>query len=768
MTAKKTIRNFVWTAGWLAVIAVTCSALLAHAEPAARNLGSRADLPDRTESSVLETSAPESFEAKDWHTISIVKTGQETPGFSISGSKIRVFFRLRVDRLVTAARLRLSTTGEKGGAVDIEVALNGDFAGQIERTAGKVEVLTLDPALLSDENILVLRRPGADSCEPTGDKLLQALESVELELQQTALQIANDVALLPLPFLDPRVEEPTTIQVALLGERTLEMSKAAGLVASYFGLQGGSRLRFAVFFDELPVGDVVVLAAGKSEVMDGLIADEGPSVRLVDNPNGSDNAAKLLIISAETPGELLTVAQRFAEGNIARGGVLPGNRSDYRPYEAPRWAKSDKEIRLSDLTAGAGLVLEGASRTTQAVSFRLAPDLFAELTRAIPLVIDYRVSVLPGAPLPELVVELNHRFIGRLAVPEPAKRSMLQHARFAIHPSQLSGYNELRLYADFNPGGKGCELSGPVLPRVVMEGLFKKDFTSNLLQSGPVLPRVVIEGSTVLHVEQLHHFAVMPDVKLFVYDGFPFTRFADLRETAVLLSPQPRPAEIGLLLSALAHVSAITGELPKRAVFANSNSTYEEAGRDRDLLVVAGGPWHPWLRSHADELPFKYNSSSLAPCRPWRPGVLLNYLTGFAALVQLHQARRFAQTVSPVLGVAGVESPWDSDRSTVLLLATENSQVPALADAMGNAEASLAGGDLLLAGTDRRGAFVLGPRTTRGEMPQWRKGRWFFSTHWLLLVPMLVVPALILVRRSGRALELQAQRRLQLPRRRQP
>ena len=740
MTAKKTACSLVWTAGWLAVVAVT----LTHAEPTAQNWGSRAALLNRTERSVLEASVPESLETKNLRTISIVKPGQEAPGLSTSGSEIRAFFRLRVDRLVTAARLRLSTTAKKGGAVDIEVDLNGFIAGQIELTAGQVEVMTLDPALLSDDNVLVLRRSGADTCGPAGDELLLALEAAELELQQAALPIANDVALLPLPFLDPRVEEPTTIQVALLGERTLEMVQAAGLVASYFGLQGGSRLRYAVFFDELPVGNAVVLAAGKSEVTAGLIAGEGPTVRLVDNPNGADDAAKLLVIAAATPGELLAVAQRFAEGNIARGGALPGNRSEYRPYEAPRWVKSDKAIRLGDLTAGAGFVLEGASRATQAVSFRLAPDLFAELTRAIPLVIDYRVSVPPGAPPPELVVELNHRFIGKLAVPEPAQHPTLQHARFAIHPSQLSGYNELRVHANFSPDGRSCE------------------------QSGPVLSRVVIEGSTVLHVEQLHHFAVMPDVKLFVYDGFPFTRFADLRETAVLLAPQPRPAELGLLFSALAHVSAITGELPKGAVFANSSSTYEKAGRDRDLLVVAGGPWHPWLRSHADELPFAYTSGGLAPRRPWRPGVLLNYLTGFAAFVQLHQACRFAQTVSPVLGVAGVESPWAPDRSTVLLLATENSQVPALADAMGNAEASLAGGDLLLAGTARCGAFVLGPVTTHGALPLWRKGRWFFATHWLLLLPMLVIPALFLVRRSSRALELQAKRRLQLPRRRQP
>ena len=74
-----------------------------------------------------------------------MKPGQEAPGLSTSGPEIRVPFKLRIDRLVTAARLRLGTTGEKGGAIDIEVALNGCTAGQTRLTAGQVEVLTLDP-----------------------------------------------------------------------------------------------------------------------------------------------------------------------------------------------------------------------------------------------------------------------------------------------------------------------------------------------------------------------------------------------------------------------------------------------------------------------------------------------------------------------------------------------------------------------------------------------------------------------------------------------
>lgn len=739
MTVKKTACNLVWIAGWLAIAALTGTGLPVHAEPSVQNLGSQNSIPAWTNRSVSEISPSEPLDATRWHNISIVKTGQKAH----PGPEIRVPFRLRVDRLTTAARLRLIATGKENGTKNIEIVLNGFTAGQVVLTPGEVQVLALDPSLLSDDNVLVLRRPGTDPCKPAGDNYLQVLEAAELELQQSALPIANDVTLLPLPFLDPRVNEPTTIQVALLGDLTLEMVQAASLVSAYFGLQGRSRLRFSVFFDELPVGNAVVLATGESEIMSGLVAGKD-STFLVDNPNDADNSAKLLVIAAATPEDLLEVAQRFAAGEINRGGALPANRSEYRPYEAPRWVKSEKAIRLSDLTAGTELVLEGTSRATQAVSFRLAPDLFAEPTQSIPLVIDYRVSIPAGAPLPELVVELNHHFIGRLPVPEPAQRPTLQHARFAIHPSQFSGYNELRIHADFSPDKKGCDLSGPVLPQVV------------------------IAGSTALYVEHLHHFAVMPDVKLFVYDGFPFTRFADLRETAVLLAPQPDQAELGLLFSALAHVSAITGELPSRAVFANSISNYENIGRGRDLLIVASGPLHPWIENYADRLPFDYTPSGLAPRCPWRPGVLLNYLTGFPAFFQLSQARRFVRKVSPILGVAGVQSPWASDRSAILLLATENSQVPSLADAMDHAEASLAGGDLLLAGTTRRGAFVLGPRTTSGALPLWRKGRWFFATHWLLLIPMLIVPALFLVRRLNRALELQAKKRLQLPRRRQP
>ena len=44
------------------------------------------------------------------------------------------------------------------------------------------------------------------------------------------------------------------------------------------------------------------------------------------------------------------------------------------------------------------------------------------------------------------------------------------------------------------------------------------------------------------------------------------------------------------------------------------------------------------------------------------------------------------------------------------------------------------------------------------------KGALVLATHWLLLLPMLVLPGLFLVRLSARALELLAQKRLQLPR----
>lgn len=737
MMVGKSIGSFIRTVVWLTMFTVTGSGLQAHAEPVVLNL-------DRITTERSRDSVSRQLKTTNRQTISIIKAGEGIPGLSTSGSDIRAFFRLRVDRLVTEARIRLCTTGDKRGAVDIEVVINDYTAGQIEMTAGKDEILALDPALFSNDNALVLRRAGADPCDPTGgEELLLALKTTELEIEQAVLPIANDIALLPLPFFDPRVEEPITIQVALLGERTLEMFRAAGLVAAYFGLQGGSRLRFAVFFNELPDGHTVVLASGESELIRGFITSEGGTVRLVDHPNSTDNTAKLFVIAAEGSDELFAVAKQFAAGKIARGGVLPGNRNEYKPYEAPRWVKNGEAVRLDDLTNGTDLILEGTSRTTQAVSFRLAPDLFAELNQSIPLIVNYRINLPPGAPPPELMVELNHRIIGKLAVPKPSQRHKQQRTSFDIHPSQLSGYNELRVHADFSPDGKGCRLSGSDLPSVT------------------------IEGSTILHTEKLHHFSILPDVKLFVYDGFPFTRFADLRETAILLAPQPRPAELSLLFSALAHVSAVTGELPRRAVFTNSSSTYEELGRDRDLLIVASSPSHPWLQNHTKRLPFAYTGSGLIPRRPWSPGVLLNYLTGAAAFAQLSRAYRFTENVLPVLGIAGMGSPWTSGRSTIILLATENNQIPALVDAMGYAEASLAGGDLLLAGATRRGAFVLGPRTISGELPLWRKGRWFLATHWLLLLPMLVLPSLFLVRLSARALELLAQKRLQLPRKKQ-
>src|SRR5207248_9057758 len=74
-------------------------------------------------------------------------------------------------------------------------------------------------------------------------------------------------------------------------------------------------------------------------------------------------------------------------------------------------------------------------------------------------------------------------------------------------------------------------------------------------------PHVEIAPDSVLHLEGARHFSMLPDLSLFAFDGWPFTRVADLSETAIVLPDRPAPAELGTALSIVARMAQVTGSV---------------------------------------------------------------------------------------------------------------------------------------------------------------------------------------------------------------
>jgi hypothetical protein len=250
----------------------------------------------------------------------------------------------------------------------------------------------------------------------------------------------------------------------------------------------------------------------------------------------------------------------------------------------------------------------------------------------------------------------------------------------------------------------------------------------------------------VLHVEGFSHFASLPDVSLFAYDGFPFTRVPDLGDTAVLLPDAPAPAEVSSVLSIFGQLAQFTGRVGTRAVFLRAASAADADLRDRDLLVVGGAQDNALVVRWAPLLPLTLTGPVPRVQRPWDPGSILELLGGIGPLIDLRRASEVLERTRDVAAVEAIESPVSQGRSAVFVTGTSPAHLPPYREFLGYAESRTRNADLLLVGGGQRFLFRIGTSFGRGSIGAWTHVRWFFATHWIALLPLLVVSAVLLAR----------------------
>src|SRR5699024_10926655 len=68
-----------------------------------------------------------------------------------------------------------------------------------------------------------------------------------------------------------------------------------------------------------------------------------------------------------------------------------------------------------------------------------------------------------------------------------------------------------------------------------------------------------IDGDSTIDLSGFHHYMAMPDLAAFGNAGFPFTRMADLAETALVLPDRPTSIDLGNALTLLGRMGASTG-----------------------------------------------------------------------------------------------------------------------------------------------------------------------------------------------------------------
>lgn len=668
---------------------------------------------------------------------------------------LRLTFPLRQDRVLTAARVSLtldeSVLPEDFDADELEILVNDVLVGRVPIASaddqGEPPMAAIPAELVGDSNALTIRFAGYEDCQRVPRGAWNVLAKGSLQMQAEPLPLPNDLGILPLPFLDSHFDRDATVHVAFFAPLDGSTLKAASLVASYFGLQGGSKLRFDASIGELPDTSAVVLATRDSapKFLRHAASGKDPVLMFRNHPEAPGGNEKLLVLLADSTRELEQVASHLAlradelAGPAARLPA-PAKSIPQAAYSAPRWLPPGRDIRFSDIEGGDALSRHPITGGANTLQFRLAPDLFTWPDPTVAMEVRYEIAVPPDLPAPTLHAELNGQYLGELPPPRREHIGEIQQRTLQVPTELLHGYNELSFHADFTAIGDLCGT----------------DVDDEI--------HVGIRSDSVIHLEGVPHFARMPDVSSFVYDGFPFTRFADLSDTVLAVSDEPATSELGMTLSVMAHLAALTGYPATGLRVETASALQNEPGTDADVLIVSEGRNNTLVRNWALQLPVGGIGRDLHPQRPATASLVLDLASGWTAPRELERAQKFARHVeTPMSAVMGIESPLHAGRSAVVIsLPADALSGAALRDYLGDAQAEYQRSDLLLTADSGQAMFKIAPGFDTGEIDVFSKIRWTLYQYWGALFPLLLLAAPMALVMQQR-LRRRAQRRLETP-----
>ena len=640
-----------------------------------------------------------------------------------------VLFGLRADEVVTEARLTVA--GGASAALipalsQISVSLNEQFVGNIpidpaRQGFGPLE-FPLDPLFFTEVNRLNFRFAGryAVECNDPLSGLLYAtvsdLSSVQMRVERLPPQ--RDLARLPEPLFDRRVLQGSLNLPFLLPEGLgLAGLRAAGIAASWFAVEADFRGASFPVERGLPLrGDAVVLAAGPDAVAGlALPRFDGPTLALLANPN--DNYGTLLVIGGRTEAEVAIAATALAAGRGTLSGelarVAAPTLAPRRPYDAPRWIRTDGPVAIGTLVDRDALVSQGFSPGPIRVPLRTAPDLYTWRGRGFPVDLRYRAP--PGPVLDvatsRLDASLSGSYLRSLTLAEaPGVTGWLtdwlsdqlgleqetRRGRVTIPPYLLLGRDELQLRFDMRPLNRGDCAAVP----------------------GDV--RASLSADSTVDFSRAHRFARMPNLGFFASAGFPFTRMADLSGTAVVLPDRPNAVETQAYLDLVGQLAAITG-LPATGIQVVGPGALASVAA-RDLLVLGTLSRQPALNQLLRETPVRQEGERLTVALP---DMLQEVRAALLDAPGRAERSRASATLGDAAGeglaafIAG-ESPLAAGRSVVALTGVTPASIAALVAALRDPDLlpSIQGDVALLSG-GRIAAFRASTPYTVGELPWW-------------------------------------------------
>ena len=670
--------------------------------------------------------------------------GGQADSIRMSGMRNEQYFDfgVRTDELVSAAKIELNFTPSPS-LIPTRSQLNVFLNGQLQQTIAiapeslgkltRMEV-ALDPKEIKAQNQIRFQFIGhyQQLCEsPASETLwLDVDSSSQLNLLKQKVRLTSDLSKLPAPFIET-VSNATSVVPFVFSKAPDNSEKtAAGILASLGGLTSGWRgVDYPVYYNQVPAeGHFVVFVTNDSrpDFLKDLPKVDAPQLIMMDAPQS--RYAKMLVVAGRNTQDLLVLAKAMASGEQ----VLIGDRLTVKgfkeaeartAYDAPNWIKLDEPVSFKDLMQYPGqLTSRGFAPAPVHLTARLAPDLFMVGNGSVDMALKYRYTKPEVGDTAQLRVRINDYLLDSFNLSEKESRGDHDVKLLNFYGALATSKTDSLTLASEN------DLSFEVgYTRTFSEG------SADNCKSVVMLPQQVeIDPSSTMTLKGLYHYAKLPNLSLYTQSGFPFTKYADLSQTLVLMDANATSEKMTTFLNAMGRVGATTGVGASKLRVTDKVDAKEAS--DKDILVIG-------------ELPVALVDFKNEDAEDLQQAVGKLLQTGTMDDKAL-ETQRGETLVNPEGGIGAIvslRSPFDSDRTVVAIL-SEGEAGSYLLNEKLKAPSSInnAKGSVSIVQAQRLVNFEVGETYYLGDMP-WYYRLWHTVGQYPLILVLctLVVAALV-------------------------
>jgi hypothetical protein len=687
-----------------------------------------------------------------------------------SDNPLLITFGVRFDEKVTHAVVKLNYRYSPvliPMQSQIKILLNGEIVGVLPMTANNAGRVTsgeveIDPAQIKSFNKLTLELVAhyTSACEDP----LQLNMWVDIQrgsgftLIAQPIEITSDLALLPKPFFDLQTLTLIELPFIFSTKPSYNTLRAAGITASWFGQMASWRgVRFAVSFDAAPKGHAVVFATNSERpaFLQRLPKFSGPGLDVLTNP--TDGYSKLLLVSGRDGDDLRIAADALVLGSAAMSGPhvsINQSRAGIlrQAYDAPNWVRLDRPVKFGELVESPQqLQVFGHNPEPVMVNLRIPPDLFTWRSRGVPVDLKFRYTPTIHSSASRLAMSLNDETVQTMSLQASGQGGASARVVLPLLDSGLLSDSQELLIPAFKLGARN-QIGYTFTFGADSPGFCKNAPTENTV--------AMIDPDSKVDFSNFPHFAEMPHLGYFATAGFPFTKYADLAQTVIVLPTTVSPQDIEVMLTLLGRMGESTGYPATRV---NVVGPKEQAAfTDHDLLLIGTVSQQEMLAQWRAQLPAILGKSQWKIRQP--AGVIDEVLRalGMRSMPLADQStQKLIQTNGSLAAMLAFESPVTPHRSVVAVTAINGSDMTDLVDKLRDDDTTKSmHGSVVLLYAGKVESIFAGNQYWLGSLPIWTSIWFSLSGHPILLAVMSVLAVLVFAFGMLRMLKGIASRRM--------